>query len=79
MTQTPLTPPSPQRGEGKGEGQIRISVIGTYLLFGAWYLVLFSLPIIPLFHYSIIPIFSYFSFPINAEAIVFFWISFVPS
>ena len=31
-------------------------------------------------HSSSIPLFlSYFSFPINAEAIVFFWISFVPS
>jgi hypothetical protein len=79
MTQTPLTPPSPQGGEGKGEGEIRISVIGIYLFFGAWYLVLFSLPIIPLFHFSIIPICSYFNFPINADAIVFFWISFVPS
>jgi hypothetical protein len=40
MTRTPLTPPSPQGGEGKGEGEIRISVIGIYLLFGFWNLVL---------------------------------------
>jgi hypothetical protein len=36
MTQTPLTPPSPQRGEEKHEVEIRILVIGIYLSFGAW-------------------------------------------
>ncbi len=38
--------------------------------------------IIPILQYSNTPVFyysSYFSFPMRAEAMVFFWISLVPS
>jgi len=36
LARFPLTPPSPLRGEGKGEGRLRHLEIGDWKLFGIW-------------------------------------------